>query len=311
MPDARYTVVDACRLGDGMAILEWQGLKEKLGLRPQTEIREIGTGPGVKCEKCGEVLMRVDFEANLNVCPLCSHHHIIGALDRVRVTLDYQSFVPFDEDLATIDILEFEGIEPYTAKLEKARRDTGISDAMVSGVGRLKARDVAFGVTDARFMAGSMGSVLGEKFVRLVEAAIERTLPVIVFSGSGGGARMYEGLFSLMQMAKTSAALTRLDEAALPFISVCTHSTMGGVWASWAALGDVNIAEPHARIGFTGPRVIKTTINAELPEGFQSSEFLLEHGQIDMIVHRRDMRDRLSGILDKLLGPAAEAKGKA
>ncbi len=285
-----------------MAILEWQGLKEKLGLRPQTEIREIGTGPGVKCEKCGEMLMRVDFEANLNVCPLCDHHHIIGALERIRITLDYQSFVPMDEDLATIDVLRFEGIEPYTAKLEKARRDTGIADAMVSGTGRLKGREVAFGVTDARFMAGSMGSVLGEKFVRLVEKAVERHAPMIVFSGSGGGARMYEGLFSLMQMAKTSAALTKLDEAGLPFLSVSTHSTMGGVWASWAALGDINIAEPRARIGFTGPRVIKSTINAELPDGFQLSEFLLEHGQMDQIVHRRDMRDRLAGILDKLMG---------
>ncbi len=147
-----------------MAILEWQGLKEKLGLRPQTEIREIGTGPGVKCEKCGEVLMRVDFDAGLHVCPLCDHHHTIGALERIRITLDYQSFIPMDEDLATIDILQFEGIEPYTAKLAKARRETGISDAMVSGFGRLKSREVAFGVTDARFMAGSMGSVLGDSF---------------------------------------------------------------------------------------------------------------------------------------------------
>lgn len=286
-----------------MAILEWQGLKEKLGLRPQTEIREIGTGPGVKCEACGDVMMRVDFESNLNVCTYCDHHHIIGALDRIRVTLDYNSFKALDEDLAAIDLLQFNGLESYTTKLEKARKVTGITDAMVSGLGRLKSRPVAFGVTDSRFMAGSMGSVVGERFVRLIEAAIEKRLPLIVFSGSGGGARMYEGLFSLMQMAKTSAALTRLDEARLPFISVSTHSTMGGVWASWAALGDINIAEPHARIGFTGPRVIKTTINAELPAGFQSAEFLLEHGQIDMIVHRRDMRDKLTVLLDKLLGP--------
>ncbi len=287
-----------------MALLEWQGLKEKLGLRPQTEIREIGTGPGVKCEKCAEVLMRVDFESNLHVCPLCDHHHTIGALDRIRFTLDYETFQPQDEDLAAIDVLEFNGIETYTQKLEKARRDTGITDAMISGTGKLKGGEVALGVTDARFMAGSMGSVVGERFVRLVDTAIERRIAMIMFSGSGGGARMYEGLFSLMQMAKTSAALTRLDEARLPFISVSTHSTMGGVWASWAALGDINIAEPHARIGFTGPRVIKTTINAELPEGFQSAEFLLQHGQIDMIVHRRDMRDRLADILEKLMGKA-------
>jgi acetyl-CoA carboxylase carboxyl transferase subunit beta len=240
------------------------------------------------------------------VCPLCDHHHTIGALERIRIMLDYKTFVPMDEDLATIDILQFEGIEPYTAKLEKARRDTKISDAMLSGLGRLKGREVALGVTDAGFMAGSMGSVLGEKFVRLAEAAVAKHAPMIVFSGSGGGARMYEGLFSLMQMAKTSAALTKLDDAGLPFISVSTHSTMGGVWASWAALGDVNIAEPRARIGFTGPRVIKSTINAELPDGFQLSEFLLEHGQIDQIIHRRDMRDRIAGLLDKLMGPVAD-----
>ena len=293
-----------------MAILEWQGLK-KLGRRPQTEIREIGTGPGVKCEKCGEMMMRIDFESNLNVCTYCNHHHTIGALDRIRVTLDHNSFVPMDEDLAAIDLLRFNGLESYTAKLEKARRDTGIVDAMVSGTGKLKTRPVAFGVTDARFMAGSMGSVVGERIVRLVEAAAEQGLPVIIVSGSGGGARMYEGLFSLMQMAKTSAALTRLDEAGLPFISVSTNSTMGGVWASWAALGDVNIAEPRARIGFTGPRVIKTTINAELPAGFQSAEFLLEHGQIDMIVDRKDMRDKLAALLDSLMGPVATGETAA
>lgn len=294
-----------------MAILEWQGLKSKLGLRPQTEIREIGTGPGVKCEKCGEVLMRMDFESNLRVCPSCEHHHIIGALERIRITLDYETFQPQDEDLASTDVLDFQGIQSYTEKLKKARRDTGIVDAMVSGVGLLKGREVAFGATDFRFMAGSMGSVAGEKFVRLVETAIRRRCAMIVFSGSGGGARMYEGLFSLMQMAKTAAALTKLDEAGLPFISVSTQSTMGGVWASWSALGDVNIAEPRAQIGFTGSRVIKTTINAELPEGFQSAEFLLEHGQIDMIVHRRDMRDKLADVLDKLMGPAAPRKEPA
>lgn len=291
-----------------MAILEWQGLKSKLGLRPQTEIREIGTGPGVKCEKCNEMMMRVDFEANLHVCPLCDYHHTLGALDRIRVTLDYNTFTPQDEDLAAIDILKFKGIESYTTKLEKAREKTGIIDAMVSGIGKLKDRDVAMAVTDARFMAGSMGAVVGERFVRLVDTAVERKLPMIIFSGSGGGARMYEGLFSLMQMAKTSAALTRLDTAGLPFFSVCTHSTMGGVWASWAGLGDLIIAEPQARIGFTGPRVIKTTINAELPDGFQLSEFLLEHGQIDLIVHRRDMRDKLASLLEKFMGPVAKTQ---
>ncbi len=290
-----------------MAIFEWQGLKNKLGRRPQTEIREIGTGPATKCESCGEVLMRVDFEANLQVCPLCDHHHVVGAADRVKMTLDYETFKPLDAALAAKDVLAFRGVESYTVKLEAARRKTGMVDAMTAGTGELKGRRVAFGVTDARFMAGSMGSVVGELFVRLAETAIEQRLAMIVFSGSGGGARMYEGLFSLMQMAKTSAALAKLDKAGLPFVSVCTQSTMGGVWASWAALGDVIIAEPRAQIGFTGPRVIKMTINAELPEGFQSSEFLLKHGQIDMIVHRIEMRDRLAGVLDMMLGPVRQA----
>ncbi len=285
-----------------MAIFEWQGLKNKLGLRPQTEIREIGTGPGVKCEKCGEVLMRVDFEANQKVCPSCDHHHILGAMERIKYTLDYETFEPIGLDLSSKDLLEFKGTESYTVKLENARKKTGMIDAMAAGTGELKGRRLAFAVTDARFMAGSMGSVVGELFVRLVELAVREKLPLVIFSGSGGGARMYEGLFSLMQMAKTSASLVKLDEAGLPFISVCTQSTMGGVWASWAALGDVIIAEPKAQIGFTGPRVIKMTINAELPQGFQSSEFLLKHGQIDRIVHRSEMRDRIASILDKLLG---------
>ncbi|MCC8180893.1 MAG: acetyl-CoA carboxylase, carboxyltransferase subunit beta [Planctomycetes bacterium] len=294
-----------------MAILEWQGLKNKLGLRPQTGMHEIGSGPGVKCESCGEMMMRVDFEANLKVCPSCNHHHVIGAEERVRITLDYNTFEELDNDLAAVDVLEFTGIETYPAKLDNARRKTGMVDAMLSGTGELKARPVAFGVTDARFMAGSMGSVVGERFVRLAEHAIELGVPMIVFSGSGGGARMYEGLFSLAQMAKTSAVLTQLDDAGLPFISVCTQSTMGGVWASWAALGDIIIAEPKAQIGFTGPRVIKTTINAELPKGFQSSEFLLEHGQVDMIVDRKDMRDKLADLLDKLLGPVPSARSES
>ncbi len=287
-----------------MAIFEWQGLKSKLGLRPQTEIRDIGSGPGAKCEKCGEVLMRVDFEANLHVCPFCNHHHVLSAEERIRMTLDYETFVSIDDGLAARDMLEFQGAESYVKKLEAARRKTGMLDAIAAGVGKVKGRTIAFGVTDARFMAGSMGAVVGELFVRLVEKAIADRLALVVFSGSGGGARMYEGLFSLMQMAKTSAALVKLDEAGLPFISVCTQSTMGGVWASWAALGDVIVAEPRAQIGFTGPRVIKMTINAELPEGFQSSEFLLKHGQIDMIIQRTEMRDRLAGILDSLMGLA-------
>ncbi|MDR3210420.1 MAG: acetyl-CoA carboxylase, carboxyltransferase subunit beta [Planctomycetota bacterium] len=283
-----------------MAFFEWHGLKNKLGLRPQTEIQDIGSGPATKCEKCGEVLMRVAFEANLKVCPHCQHHHILSSAERLQTTLDYGTFKPLPGNLAAKDILEFKGIETYQAKLVSARKKTQMLDAMLAGTGEIKGQAVAIGVTDARFMAGSMGSVVGELFVRLVELAVKKQLPLVVFSGSGGGARMYEGLFSLFQMAKTAAALVKLEEARLPFISVCTQSTMGGVWASWAALGDIVIAEPQAQIGFTGPRVIKTTINAELPAGFQSSEFLLARGQIDQIVPRADLRERLASILDLL-----------
>ncbi|MDR1518659.1 MAG: acetyl-CoA carboxylase, carboxyltransferase subunit beta [Planctomycetota bacterium] len=282
--------------------LQWGGLKSKLGLRHPTE--RLGLGAGAKCEKCGEMLMRVDFEANLRVCGKCNHHHVLGARERIRVTLDYDSFEELDGGLMAIDdILEPGGGGNYAAKLAKARSATGLSDAMLSGLGRLKGRRIAIGATDFHFMAGSMGSVVGERFVRLIEKAVELRAPFVVFSGSGGGARMFEGLFSLMQMAKTSAAVNLLDQAGLPFISVCTEKTMGGVWASWAALGDIIIAEPGAQIGFTGNRVIKNTVNAELPAGFQSSEFLLEHGQIDMIVQRRNLRDRLASLLDKLMGP--------
>ena len=175
-------------------------------------------------------------------------------------------------------------------------------EAVITGVGKLEGRPVAFGVTDSRFIMGSMGSVVGEKLSRLCEHAVRERLPVIFVSGSGGGARMYEGLFSLMQMAKTAAALGKVHEARLPYLSVCTDCTMAGVWASWAALGDVIVAEPKALIGFTGPRVIKTTINAELPEGFQLSEFLLEHGQVDMIVPRAEMRARLASLLGTMVG---------
>ncbi|MDR1535004.1 MAG: acetyl-CoA carboxylase carboxyl transferase subunit beta [Planctomycetota bacterium] len=285
--------------------LEWRGLKSKLGLRPQTGIREIGTGPGAKCERCGEVLMRVDFEASLRVCGKCGHHHVLGAEERIQATIDYGAFEELDPGLAAVDVFGFKGagIESYAAKLAKSRSATGLADAMLSGLGRLRGRPIAIGATDSRFLAGSMGAAMGERFVRLAEAAAARRLPLIVFSGSGGGARMYEGLFSLFQMAKTAAAVNLLDRAGVPFLSVCTQSTMGGVWASWASLGDIILAEPEAQIGFTGPRVIKTTIKAELPPGFQSAEFLLEHGQIDQIVPRLELRDRLAGLLDKLLGP--------
>jgi acetyl-CoA carboxylase carboxyl transferase subunit beta len=289
-----------------MALFGWEGLK-KLGLRPQTPNVEAGTGPATKCESCGEILLKKTLENNLWVCPSCDHHHRITAWERVQVTLDEDSFEENDANLASVDPLDFRGAKSYKNKLEEAFKATGMISAMVGGVGQLRGRDVAFGVTDSRFIMGSMGSVVGEKIARLAERAIDRRLPLIMVSGSGGGARMYEGLFSLMQMAKTSAAIGRLGDAGLPFISVCTDCTMAGVWASWAALGDIIIAEPRALIGFTGPRVIKTTINCELPEGFQLSEFLLAHGQVDMIVHRYELRDRIAAAFDIMLGKTPEA----
>jgi len=293
-----------------MALFRWDGLK-KLGRRPQTPNGEVGTGPGTKCEGCGELLVKKTLEDNLGVCPSCAHHHRIDAWRRIEITLDEGSFVERDADLASKDILGFRAAKSYAEALEKAQRTTGMLSAMISGTGTLVGRPTALAVTDSAFLMGSMGSVVGEKLTRLCEHAVREGLPVITVSGSGGGARMYEGLFSLMQMAKTAAALGKLHAAGLPYISICTDCTMAGVWASWAALGDVIIGEPRALIGFTGPRVIKTTINCELPEGFQLSEFLLEHGQLDMIVDRQDMRNTLAGILDTLLGPVPGAAAES
>jgi acetyl-CoA carboxylase carboxyl transferase subunit beta len=220
--------------------------------------------------------------------------------------LDEDSFIEHDADLSSKDILGFSGgNSTYRDKLDAEIKKTGMLSAIISGEGKLDGRRVGFAVTDSAFIAGSMGSVVGEKFTRLVEFCARERIPFISVSGSGGGARMQEGMYSLMQMAKTSAALARLRGAGIPYLSVVTHSTMGGVWASWAALGDIIIAEPGAQIGFTGPRVIKTTINRDLPEGFQRSEYMLVHGQLDQIVKRADLRPRLISLLNLLLGAAA------
>ncbi len=283
----------------------WNGLR---GIQPkkQPARSEEGTGPAAKCGGCGEQVMKLTLREKLYVCPHCDHHQRMGAWDRIAATLDIDSFEERDAALASLDPLEFQAVKSYREKLNEAYASTRMLSAMVSGRGEIERRPVAFGVTDSDFIMGSMGSVVGEKFTRLAEYAIAERLPLIVVSGSGGGARMYEGLYSLMQMAKTSAALARLREAGLPFLSICTDCTMAGVWASWAGLGDIIIAEPKALIGFTGPRVIKATINAELPEGFQLSEFLLAHGQVDMIVSRAQMRARIADVLAGLLGkPAA------
>ncbi len=290
-----------------MAFFGWDKLKNLTKTdKKQIQPSEYGTGVAMKCKKCGEIIIKTTLHENLGVCPSCHYHTQISADRRIAITLDEGSFIEHDEGLMSKDILEFSGGgKGYKEKLDAEINKTGMLSAIKSGEGKIGKRRVAFAVTDSAFIAGSMGSVVGEKITRLIEFAIEERLPVIIVSGSGGGARMHEGLYSLMQMAKTSAALGKLKEAGLPFLSIVTDSTMGGVWASWAALGDIIIGEPGALVGFTGPRVIKSTINAELPDGFQITEFLLKHGQIDMIVDRHDLRGKLISIMNLLLGAVA------
>ncbi|HXG60555.1 MAG TPA: acetyl-CoA carboxylase, carboxyltransferase subunit beta [Planctomycetota bacterium] len=251
----------------------------------------------MKCPDCGGMIFKKVVEDRKRVCPDCLYHFTLTPRERIELLLDAGSFAEHWADLAPVDALEFEGEISYRKKLESAQRETGQKDACVVGTGRIDGREVVFGVTDSRFMMGSMGSVVGEKVARAFELAAERRLPVVFVSGSGGGARMFEGCLSLMQMAKTSAAVARHGEAGGLYISILTHPTMAGVMASFAALGDVMIAEPKALIGFTGPRVIEQTIKQELPKGFQTSEFLLEHGFLDRVVERSRLKEEVSRIL--------------
>ena len=251
-----------------------------------------------KCEDCKELIYNKKLDENLRVCPKCNFHFSLNAVDRIRLTLDEGSFKEMDADMESLDPLSFEGPKTYKEKLKKDQELTNLKEAVITGEGAINGRSVIIGVTDSRFIMGSMGSVVGEKLTRAIERSIETKNPLIILSGSGGGARMYEGLYSLMQMAKTSAALSKHNKAGCVFISVLTNPTMAGIMASFASLGDLIIAEPKALIGFTGPRVIEQTIRQKLPPGFQKSEFLLEHGLIDMIVHRKNMKDTISKLLD-------------
>jgi acetyl-CoA carboxylase carboxyl transferase subunit beta len=262
--------------------------------------KEMPDGLWTKCEGCSETLYNKTLDENLKVCPKCNYHFLLSAPERVTMLLDEASFQEFDKDMISADPLDFKGPKTYKEKLAADQNLTGLKDAVVSGEGSLDSKKVVIAVTDSRFIMGSMGSVVGEKITRAIETAIKKRLPVIIVSGSGGGARMYEGMFSLMQMSKTCAALSYLRKAGLPYISVLTNPTMAGVMASFAGVGDVIIAEPKALIGFTGPRVIEQTIRQKLPAGFQRSEFLLDHGLIDMIVHRKNLKLTLSQLLDYL-----------
>ena len=267
-----------------------QGLKKK----------SVPAGLWTKCPGCQHVMFNKSLKENHSVCVKCDYHFIVGAQERVNHLLDKKSFKEFDANLTSLDPLGFEGVKSYHDKVKLDQKRTGLRDACLTGEGTINGRAVAFGVTDSRFIMGSMGSVVGEKITRLIEHACENTLPLIIISGSGGGARMYEGAISLMQMAKTSAALAMLKKTAMPFISVLTNPTMGGVMASFSSLGDIILAEPRALLGFAGPRVIEQTIRQRLPEDFQTSEFLLEHGMIDGVVNRGDLKHKLSLFLEYL-----------
>ncbi len=244
------------------------------------------------------MIFRKDVEQLMNVCPECGYHMYLSARDRINWVLDEGTFEQWDGNLEPTDPLEFEDKKKYKDRLVAEQQRTGLRDAALTGSGMIRARRVAFGVTDSAFIMGSMGSVVGERLTRLVERATQERLPLIIISGSGGGARMHEGIYSLMQMAKISAALALYDEAGGLFISVLTNPTMGGVAASFASLGDIIFAEPKALIGFAGPRTIKATIRIELPKGFQTSEFLLEHGYIDRIVSRADLKSEIARAID-------------
>jgi acetyl-CoA carboxylase carboxyl transferase subunit beta len=269
--------------------------------------RSVPEGLWMKCPACDAVLYRAELERNIHVCPKCSHHMRIGGRERLARFLDPASALEIGGGVEPEDPLKFKDTKRYRERIVLAQKTTGEKDALIVLAGSLKGLNIVAAAFEFKFMGGSMGSVVGERFVRGVEYAIEHRCPMVCFSASGG-ARMQEALLSLMQMAKTSAALARLAEARLPFISVLTDPTTGGVSASLAMLGDVNVAEPRALIGFAGPRVIQQTVRETLPEGFQRSEFLMEHGALDMIVDRRDMRDRMAALLRLLMvRPAAAA----
>lgn len=254
-----------------------------------------------KCPKCKKTIYKKDLENTIKVCPKCGHHFKLTCRERVAIIADTDSFTEIDKFIASKDFLKFVDTKPYFARLEEAKTKTSLSDAIITGEARIGGIAVGLGIMDFSFMGGSMGSVVGEKVTRLIENSMNKKMPVIIFNASGG-ARMQEGIMSLMQMAKTSAALAKLRDSKLPYISVCTDPTTAGVTASYAMLGDIIIAEPGALIGFAGPRVIEQTIRQKLPAGFQRSEFMKEHGFVDKIVERKELKDTLIKCLRFFMG---------
>ena len=262
--------------------------------------KEMPDGLFMKCNGCGKMIYRKTVAEGLNVCPECNFHFTITSAERIELLIDEGTFQEVDATMESVDPLGFKATKTYIDQLARYKEGTGLNEAVVTGTGRIGGHEVVFAVTDSRFLMGSMASVVGEKITRAIELAADTGRPIIIVSGSGGGARMHEGVLSLIQMAKTSAAIARLHDKGGLFISVLTNPTMGGVAASFASLGDVIIAEPKALIGFAGPRTIWLTLKIELPDGFQSSEFLLEHGFLDMIVNRKDLKGELVHLLDYL-----------
>ena len=258
-------------------------------------------GLWVKCENCRQIIWKKDLEENLNVCPKCEKHFRIDARTRLALLLDENQYETLDGNLSSTDPLKFVDLKPYSARLRQAQHDPGLKDAVINAQGKLLGRPVVASVMEYAFIGGSMGAVVGEMITRAVERALDSKTPLIIVSASGG-ARMMEGVVSLMQLAKISAALARLDKAKVPYISVLTDPTTGGVTASFAMLGDLNIAEPGALIGFAGPRVIEQTIRQKLPPGFQRSEFLLEHGMLDAVVPRKELKPYIARALDFMVG---------
>ena len=278
--------------------------KRQSGELDTTGEKKVRTeGLWVKCDDCRQIIWKKDLEDNLNVCPKCDKHFRIDARTRLALLLDGNQYQTFDTDLASTDPLQFVDLKAYSSRLEQAQAETGLKDAVINARGTLNGRPVIVSAMEYSFIGGSMGAVVGEAITRAIEQSIQSKAPLIVISASGG-ARMMEGVVSLMQLAKISAALARLDESRVPYISVLTDPTTGGVTASFAMLGDLNIAEPGALIGFAGPRVIEQTIRQKLPEGFQRSEFLLEHGMLDAVVPRKQLKPYIARALE-FMTPAA------
>jgi acetyl-CoA carboxylase carboxyl transferase subunit beta len=279
--------------------------KRESGELDTSGVKTVRTeGLWVKCESCRQIIWKKDLEENLNVCPKCEKHFRIDARTRLALLMDDGQYETFDGNLASTDPLKFVDLKPYAMRLRQAQRDTGLKDAVINAQGKLEGRSIIASVMEYSFIGGSMGTVVGEMITRAIERAADTRTALIIVSASGG-ARMMEGVVSLMQLAKISAALARLDNAKVPYVSVLTDPTTGGVTASFAMLGDLNVAEPGALIGFAGPRVIEQTLRQKLPPGFQRSEFLLEHGMLDAVVHRKQLKAYIARALSFMSGPAS------